>query len=79
MMPQIRPVDLEFTHIIHMHQLMCDRALHMLLAKKIAGAQHNGAWVGHKAASVGQVARGTNDVSGREGAVGDCEVFEEED
>lgn len=78
-MPQIRPVDLEPTHIIHMYELMRDRALHMLLAKKVAGAQHNGAWVGNKAASVGQVARSTDDISRREGAVGDYEVFEEED
>jgi len=38
MMPQICPVHLELTHVIHMNEFMRNCALHMLLAEKIACA-----------------------------------------
>jgi hypothetical protein len=62
-----------------MHELVRDRAFHMLLTEKVAGAEDDGAWVWHEPACVRQVTGRADDVGARESAVGEREVFEEED
>ena len=43
MMPQIAPVRLELAMIIHVHQLMRQRMLHLLFTPEMAITESNGA------------------------------------
>ena len=77
MMPQVLPIHVKLAMIVHMHEFMCKCILHMLLAPEMTFAEGY-CTCGMESAGTGEVARGTDDAGGRDGAARQTEVVEHE-
>jgi hypothetical protein len=62
MVPEIIPVNFEPTLIVHMHELMHHRVLHMCLAEEISCTEYNGTPLVLKAPRARPVAGSTQNI-----------------
>lgn len=77
-MPEIIPVNLESTLIVHMHELVHHRVLHMCLAEEISCTEYNSAPLVLKASRARQVAGSTYNILCWHVTSGDLQMLEHE-
>ena len=76
--PQVVPVHLELAMIVHVHQLVHERVLHVFLAEKSSRAKDDGSSFGVEPSSTRVVARSTVDVVRRHLAARQLQMLDHE-